>query len=79
MGLGRKARESVNTIEQLLRGVDQVRTWSWEHRKRHLMLKVELPTSSFKVTISVTASCPRARMNQVADVKRELRKRGVEI
>ena len=79
MALGRKARESVNTIEKLLGGVGAVRSWSWEHRKKHLMLKVQLADTGFSVTISQTASDARARMNQIADVKRELRKRGVEI
>ena len=80
MGLSRKARESVNVLERLLRDVDGVDSWEWIQRKRHLLLRIRTKdNTSCSITVSVSASDARARMNQVGDVKRELRKLGITI
>lgn len=78
MALSRKARESVNTLEHILQGVDGV-TWEWQQRKRHLMLRIRANKQVSTITVSMTASDARARMNQVGDVKRGLRKMGVSV
>lgn len=79
MALSRKARETVNTVEKLLGGVDGV-SWRWDNsRRKHMRLYLTVGQETFFITMSVTASDARARLNQVGDVKRELRKRGVEL
>lgn len=80
MALSRKARESVNTIEHLLGGLDGLR-WEWTHRKRHLMLRIFVAgdPKPATITVSVSASDARARMNQLGDVKRALRQKGVAV
>ena len=75
----RKAREMVNVVEQLLRGVDEVETWTWEQRK-HYRLTIHLRDGQkFFSTVAITASDPRTRMNTIAQIKRQLREKGVQI
>lgn len=79
MALSRKAKETVNVVEQLLRGVDGVDSWEWETKRKHLRCYIQLPRERFFIVMSMTASDARARLNQIGDVRRELRRRGVEI
>lgn len=77
--LGRKAKETVNVVEQLLGGVEAVRSWEWENKRKHLRCVIQLEHERFFIVMSMTASDARARLNQIGDVKRELRRRGVEL
>lgn len=80
MALGRKARETVNVVEKLLGGVDKVHRWKWKTTRKHLRLYITMADGDcFFIVMSMTASDARARMNQLGDVKRELRKRGAEL
>jgi len=80
MSLSRKARETVNVIERLLDGVDSRVAWRWEDHRKHLRLYITTPNGDeFFIVMSATASDARARMNQCGDVKRELRKRGIQL
>lgn len=75
----RKAREMVNAVEHLLHGVDAIETWTWEQRKHYRLTIFLRDGQKFFSTVAITASDPRTRMNTIAQIKRQLREKGVEI
>ena len=80
MALGRKSKETVKLVEKILRKVRRVDCWKWVDNHKHIRLYITLKDGDrFFIVMSATASDARARLNQVGDVKRELRKRGATI
>lgn len=80
MAVGRKAKETVRLVEKILRKVRAVDCWKWVDNHKHIRLYITLKDGDcFFIVMSATSSDARARLNQVGDVKRELRRRGATI